>query len=188
MPKSNPKKTKPPQTGKPAVKKIEAPKKAVKAGPAQEKDEKAEKSGSKRKGNFKKEMVRTLLTAKQKILEEVSHKVKSESNVLKHEIGDIYDIASAERERELSLMLGDRDRQKLAEIDDAIERINESSYGVCEECAEAIAEDRLRAMPFTRVCVECQSKSEREKKLRERFEEEPGLGILEKSESEEEEF
>ena len=76
---------------------------------------------------FKKEMTQKLLDAKEKILQEVSQKVKSESNVLKHEIGDIYDIASIERERELTLMLGDRDRDKLSEIEDALERIKDTS-------------------------------------------------------------
>ncbi|MBI4949768.1 MAG: TraR/DksA family transcriptional regulator [Deltaproteobacteria bacterium] len=138
---------------------------------------------------FKKEITQKLLDAKEKILQEVSQKVKSESNVLKHEIGDIYDIASIERERELTLMLGDRDRDKLSEIEDALERIRDTSYGGCEECGEPIAEDRLRALPFTRVCVECQSKNERELKIKGgRYEEDTGLGIMERSESDEEEF
>ncbi len=137
---------------------------------------------------FKKEVVQKLLEAKNRILQEVSHKVKSESDSHKFEIGDIYDIASSERERELTLMLGDRDRGKLAEIEDALDRINNNSYGECEECGEPIAEDRLRALPFTRVCIECQSRSEKEQKIRGRFEEESGLGIMEKGEMEEEEF
>lgn len=138
---------------------------------------------------FKKEVTQKLLDAKSKILQEVSQKVRSESDILKFEIGDIYDIASNERERELALMLGDRDREKLSEIEDALERIRESTYGECEECGEPIAEDRLRALPFTRVCVECQFKNEREQRIKGRvYEEESGLGIMEKSESEEEEF
>ncbi|MBI5563020.1 MAG: TraR/DksA family transcriptional regulator [Deltaproteobacteria bacterium] len=137
---------------------------------------------------FKKEVTQKLLEAKTKILQEVSQKVRSESDVLKFEIGDIYDIASSERERELTLMFGDRDREKLAEIEDALERIRENLYGECEECGEPIAENRLRALPFTRVCVECQSKQEREQKIKGRLEEETGLGILERSETEDEEF
>ncbi len=85
---------------------------------------------------FKKEITQKLLQAKTRIIQEVAQKVKSESNTLKFEIGDIYDIASSERDRELSLILGDRDREKLSEIDDALGRINDSTYGVCEECGE----------------------------------------------------
>ncbi len=136
--------------------------------------------------NFKKEAVKKLLAAKSKILQEVTQKVRSESDTQKFEIGDIYDVASNERERELSLTLGDRDREKLADIEDALERIRVNTYGECEECGEPIAEDRLMALPFTRVCVECQSRTEKEQRIKGKFEEETGLGILEKSEDEEE--
>lgn len=149
---------------------------------------KIEKPKSGGKVPFKKEITQKLLEAKAKILQEVSHKIRTESDVLKFEIGDIYDIASNERDRELALMLGDRDREKLSEIEDALERIKESSYGTCDECGEPIHEDRLRALPATKVCVECQSKNERELKIKGRFEEESGLGIMERSEGEEEEF
>lgn len=146
-------------------------------------------SAPKGKVPFKVEITQKLSDAKSKILQEVSQKVRSESNVLKHEIGDIYDIASNERERELTLMLGDRDRDKLSEIEDALERLKDNSYGTCEECGEPIAEERLRALPATRVCVECMSKMEKELKIKGRgYEEETGLGILERTESEEEEF
>lgn len=141
------------------------------------------------KMSFKKEISQKLLAAKEKILQEVTLKIKSESNVLKFEIGDIYDIASKERDRELTLMLGDRDREKLSQIEDALERMKDNIYGECEECGEPIAENRLRALPSTRVCVECQSKHEREVKIKGgRFEEDSGLGIMERGESEDEEF
>lgn len=141
-----------------------------------------------KKPPFKKEMTQKLLDAKARILQEVSQKIKSESNLLKFEIGDIYDAASNERERELSLMLGDREREKLSEVEDALERIRAGTYGGCEECGEPIAEDRLRVLPFTRLCVECRTRNEREQKIKGKFEEESGLGILERGESEEEEF
>ena len=162
-----------------AKKKTAAPKKAapVKVG-----------KPAKKKLPFKKEMTLKLLEVKSRILQEVTEKVRSESNHLKHEIGDIYDIASKERERELSLMLGDRERRKLAEIEDALDRLKDNTYGICEECGEQIAENRLRALAFTRVCVECQSRNEREQKITGRAEEEAGFGITEKPEGEEEEF
>lgn len=184
--KAAPKKT----AKKPAVKKPAAKKTAPKAAPrtAVKKATHAAKveKPSKGKSSFKKEAVKKLIAAKAKILQEVTQKVRSESDTLKFEIGDIYDVASNERDRELSLTLGDRDREKLAEIEDALERIRLSTYGECEECGEPIANDRLRALPFTRVCVECQSRIEKEQRIKGRIEEETGLGILEKSEDEEE--
>ncbi|MBI5887050.1 MAG: TraR/DksA family transcriptional regulator [Deltaproteobacteria bacterium] len=167
-----------------------APKKAKTAAikPAKAKTPAAAPVKTGAKVPFKKEITQKLIAAKAKILQEVSQKMRTESDVLKFEIGDIYDIASNERERELSLMFGDRDREKLAEIEDALERIRENTYGECEECGEPVAENRLRALPFTRVCVECQSKQEREQRIKGRFEEESGLGILERPEGEDEEF
>lgn len=140
------------------------------------------------KDSFKKEMIKKLLKVKGNLLAEVAEKIKNESNTLKFEIGDIYDIASNERERELTLMLGDRDREKLAETDEAFERIKSGTYGICDECGEPIGEARLMALPFTKVCIDCKSKDEKEKGARKRYEEEPGLAILEKTEAEEEEF
>lgn len=140
------------------------------------------------KDSFKKVMIKKLLKVKADLLSEVAKKIKNESNPLKFEIGDIYDIASSERERELTLMLGDRDREKLAETEEAIERIKNKTYGICDECGEPIGEARLMAMPFTKVCIDCKSKDEKEKGARKRYEEEPGLAILEKTEAEEEEF
>ncbi|MBI5233531.1 MAG: TraR/DksA family transcriptional regulator [Deltaproteobacteria bacterium] len=164
---------------KPKKRQTPLKKKAVKALPA---------SPSKPKLSFKKEMIALLNTFKAKVLQEVSRKIKSESDVGKFEIGDIYDIASVERERELSLLLGDRGRLKLAEIEDALNRIKDDTYGICEECNEPIAEQRLRALPFTHVCVDCKSRNELEERVHGRIEEEHGIGMLERSETEEEEF
>ena len=143
---------------------------------------------SRSKDSFSKMMIKKLLKVKADLLSEVSDLVKNESNSLKFEIGDIYDIASNERERELTLMLGDRDREKLVETEEALERIKNKTYGICDECGEPIGEARLEALPFTKVCVDCKSKDEKEKGARKRYEEEPGLTILEKTEAEEEEF
>ncbi len=174
-------------TPKKAAAPAKEPKKATKTAPkTTQKITTAPKGG---KMSFKKEISQKLLAAKEKILQEVTLKIKSESNVLKFEIGDIYDIASKERDRELTLMLGDRDREKLSQIEDALERMKDNIYGECEECGEPIAENRLRALPSTRVCVECQSKHEREVKIKGgRFEEDSGLGIMERGEGEDEEF
>ena len=85
--------------------------------------------------------------------------------------GDIYDQASSERDRELGLLLGDREREKLHSIDDALLRIAEDEYGICEECEEEIPLGRLKAMPFARHCVKCKSDLEKLQAQTRRFEE-----------------
>lgn len=73
---------------------------------------------------------------------------------------DTYDIASDERDREINLLLGDRERKKLQLIDDALVRIESGEYGECDECGGEIASGRLDAMPFSRLCVTCQDEYE----------------------------
>lgn len=102
-----------------------------------------------------------LLENKKHLLSEINQKIKQESDDHKKEMGDIYDIASSERERELTLLLGDRDRKKIQQVYRALEWLEEEEYGLCEECGEPIGYNRMRALLFTRVCVECKSKLEK---------------------------
>lgn len=78
------------------------------------------------------------------------------------EPSDLYDAASEERERVIQILLTDRDRAKLSAIDEALARVQDGNYGVCEICDEDIAEGRLELLPFTRLCVTCQAQRERE--------------------------
>ena len=52
--------------------------------------------------------------------------------------------------------------EKLKRITDALERLNQASYGICEECGAEITEKRLRVMPFAACCLECQEALEDE--------------------------
>jgi DnaK suppressor protein len=47
--------------------------------------------------------------------------------------------------------------EKLKRIRDALDRLNEAKYGICEECGEEISEKRLQVMPFAAYCLECQA-------------------------------
>ena len=102
-----------------------------------------------------------LLKMREELLSDISKSMRSESNPLKSEIGDLYDLATSERERELSFLLTDRDRKKLNQIDEALRRVEDGSYGICESCGEEISKGRLLAMPFTKLCVNCQAEQEK---------------------------
>ena len=106
-------------------------------------------------------------------LREISKSVKNGTDAVatNEPGGDIYDQASSERDRELGLLLGDREREKLHSIDEALLRIDEGDYGICEECDEDIPLGRLKAMPFTRHCVKCKSDLEKLQAQTKRFEE-----------------
>lgn len=109
---------------------------------------------------FKNEIKKILNGMSDEILKDISKIIKTESNHLKHDVGDFYDNASNDRERDLSLSLNQRDRQKLVMIEDAIKRIESGSYGMCPACQEPIDENRLRVMPFTRYCLSCMEEEE----------------------------
>ncbi len=133
------------------------------------------------KSSFKKEMRLMLLDNKKHLLADINQKIKQETDANKKE-GDIYDIASSERERELTLMLGDRDRKKIQQVYRALEWLDEDEYGLCEECGEPIGDNRMRALPFTRVCVECKSKLEKNTLYKGRLDDGP-LGMGDKPDS-----
>lgn len=108
-----------------------------------------------------KDRFRTLLVDLRKnVLREIRQDVQEGREGEAGEGRDTYDIASDERDREINLLLGDRERRKLQLIDDALHRVDSDEYGICEECGGEIAHGRLEAMPFSRLCVTCQSEFE----------------------------
>ncbi len=118
------------------------------------------------------EMKGLLLKMKEDTLNEITKAVKTGSDVKSGEpSGDIYDQASSERDRELGLILGDREREKLRNIDEALLKIDDGEYGVCEECEEEIPIGRLKVVPFARYCVKCKSDLEKQQAQTKRFEE-----------------
>jgi DnaK suppressor protein len=113
---------------------------------------------------FLKKMREKLLEMRAQLLRNVQSELHEGREQTKDEGMDTYDIASDARDREISLILNDRDRDKALAIDDALARIDEGSYGVCDSCESDIAEARLEALPFTRLCVSCQAEREKEAK------------------------
>lgn len=118
------------------------------------------------------EMKAILLKMKEETLQEINKTLKSGSDITSGEpSGDIYDQASSERDRELGLLLGDRDREKLRTIDEALLKIEEGEYGICEECEEDIPLGRLKVVPFAHYCVKCKADIEKQQAQTKRFEE-----------------
>lgn len=71
------------------------------------------------------------------------------------------DVATDNYDREFSLGLASNDRQSLYELDDALKRIEEGTFGVCEECKTVLTKARLKALPYARLCLNCQQKREK---------------------------
>ncbi len=107
---------------------------------------------------------------KTKLLGEIDSELRAEREANKDEGMDTYDLASEERDREINFILSDRERMKIKQIDDALARLDDGTYGECESCGLEIAEERLQALPFTRLCRDCQQEQEKEAKSQRRFE------------------
>lgn len=71
------------------------------------------------------------------------------------------DVATDTYDREFSVGLASNERQMLYELSDALKKIEDGTYGVCEECKSLIAKNRLKAVPYARLCVRCQEKKEK---------------------------
>jgi DnaK suppressor protein len=119
---------------------------------------------------FLKKARETLEEMRAQLLRNVKQEVQEGREQTKDEGMDTYDIASDARDREITLILNDREREKLQAIDEALGRVDDGTYGICESCEGEIAEARLQALPFTRVCVSCQAEREKEAKLNRRLE------------------
>ena len=74
---------------------------------------------------------------------------------------DLADRASLETDRSLELRTRDRERKLIAKIDSALQRIEDGSYGYCEETAEPISIRRLEARPIATLSIEAQERHER---------------------------
>jgi DnaK suppressor protein len=142
--------------------------------------------------DFLKKASETLLETKKQLLREIQDRLKEETEGVKDDGRDTYDLASDERDREINFILNDREREKLAAIEEALQRIKDNTYGICEcgcdNCEGEIQLGRLKILPFTRLCVKCQEEVERESKLQKKFEDERTYRKLSVTDTEEENF
>ena len=91
-------------------------------------------------------------------------KTLSEMTGHNNQYPDPTDRASAESDRNFELRIRDRERKLLAKVKEAIARIDDESYGICEDCGDDISEERLEARPVTTLCIECKTRQEDQEK------------------------
>lgn len=113
-----------------------------------------------------KQFQRLLMTRRRELLSEAERTVGGMSNN-KESCADPTDRASLESNRNAMLRIRDRERKLLAKIDEALQRIRDGSYGVCESCGGPIGLERLKAREVTTLCIACKSDQEaQERRLR----------------------
>jgi DnaK suppressor protein len=81
---------------------------------------------------------------------------------------DPSDRATMESNRNSVLRIRDRERKLIFKIQEALQRLDDGEFGVCEECGEEISIERLKARPVTTLCIECKSSQEIQEKKNKR--------------------
>ena len=86
----------------------------------------------------------------------------------KENFPDPTDRANLETDRSFLLRIRDRERKLIGKIQEALARIDDGTFGICEECGEDVSEERLKARPVTTLCIDCKTKAEEEEKQKEK--------------------
>jgi len=118
-----------------------------------------------------KDFKKIILKKKDEVLDDIKHITddtlkKSQKEASGDISGYTYhmaDVATDNYDREFSLGLASNERNALYELDDALKRIEDESFGFCDDCKGPIAKNRLKAVPSARLCIKCQEKREKKR-------------------------
>lgn len=115
----------------------------------------------------KMEFFRNMLSQKiNELLEEAGKTVTEMTSSVKENYPDPNDRASLESDRNFELRIRDRERKLIMKMREAIKRIDDGVFGVCDICGGPISEKRLMARPVTTLCIDCKMKQEKMEKLK----------------------
>jgi len=112
------------------------------------------------------EYFRKLLNERLEELLSEANKTVTGMTAHKENLPDPSDRASLESDRNFTLRIRDRERKLIGKIREALDRIEDGTYGICEECGEEISAERLKARPVTTLCIECKKRQETEEKVK----------------------
>jgi DnaK suppressor protein len=116
--------------------------------------------GGKGVDDERREHYKSLLNEQLKELMEEAAKTVNDLTVTDGEFPDPTDRASWESDRNFLLRIRERERKLITKITEALERIEDETFGICERCGEAISEKRLEARPVTTLCIKCKQEQE----------------------------
>lgn len=95
-----------------------------------------------------------------KISQEMGTKVDEDPRMSTLSTMDIGDLSQLDLDEDIDYTLLNMQIERLREVEDALDRLEEGIYGVCEDCGASINLERLKVLPFTTCCVKCQKKRE----------------------------
>jgi DnaK suppressor protein len=121
---------------------------------------KAPKQSSNREDTLRKILLQKKEEVTRHLEEQMGHQFNEDLQKRIDHVLDTGDQAMLDMAEELDLSLLEMRNKNLKAIKDALQRLKEGTYGICEECGTEIPEKRLMVMPFTSLCVDCQQKQE----------------------------
>lgn len=101
------------------------------------------------------ELAQELSRRRAALLKEVAANQDEVAAIIAQQESEFEEAAQNDRIARLTTRLGERDRQKIREIDDALDRMSKGEYGKCAGCGRQIATQRLRALPTAMPCIKC---------------------------------
>ncbi|GFO53495.1 RNA polymerase-binding transcription factor DksA [Geomonas sp. Red276] len=112
------------------------------------------------------EYFRGILQEEKRMLLEEAGRTVSEMTSDTTNFPDPTDRATQESDRTFELRIRDRERKLINKIQEALARIDNGTFGICEVCEEEISEARLKARPVTTLCIDCKMEQEKKERLR----------------------
>ena len=122
---------------------------------------------TKKESNKYDDIKKELEQQKTALLEEAGEIITSGISPGSENLPDLGDQATAETDQNFLLRLKEREQKLLKKIDEALERIANGTFGICESCGQEIGFKRLKARPVTTLCINCKTQQEAEEKIRE---------------------
>jgi DnaK suppressor protein len=107
------------------------------------------------------ELKEVLEEKRREVLNAIQRSRLAGMEVRQESVPEMGDFVTASVEKEQIFEMGENGVEMLREVEDALERLQAGTYGVCQRCSERIATARLKAIPFARLCVTCQELEER---------------------------
>ena len=118
-----------------------------------------------------KQLRQLLITERAKLAEEIKSIARDAATSPRDASGDLSaytvhmaDMAADTYDRELSMNIASSEQELLYQIDDALKRLDDGSYGICQQCNQPIAMSRLKAVPYASLCIACQRSKEQKNK------------------------
>ena len=124
---------------------------------------------------FTKEQLKTfrqlLITERAKLAEEIRAIARDASTSPRDASGDLSaytvhmaDMAADTYDRELSMNIASSEQELVYQIDEALKRLDDGTFGLCQQCSQPISISRLKALPYASLCINCQRTQEKKPK------------------------